>query len=102
MYTIKFDSAFVADYKRVMRCHPELKREFNVMMRELAEHGELSGSYGAHALNNPGGNYNGHIDVHLSDGADAVIVLYLPHKSNPTIRFVRMGSHAELFQGARK
>lgn len=102
MYAIKFDPAFVADYKRVMRRHPELKREFNVMMRELAEHGELSGSYGAHALNNPGGNYNDHIDVHLSDGAVDVIVLYLPYKSNPTIRFVRMGSHAELFKRARE
>ena len=46
-----------------------------------------------------GGNYNGHIDFHLSDGLVDVVVLYLPHKTNPVIRLVRMGSHQELFQG---
>lgn len=102
MYTIKFEPVFIADYKRVMQRHPELKREFNVAMHELAERGELSESYGSHVLDNPGGNYNGHIDFHLSDGVVDVVVLYLPHKANPVIRFVRMGSHAELFQGARK
>lgn len=102
MHAIKFDSAFIADYKRVMRHHPELKREFNAAMRELAERGELSGSYGAHLLDNPGGNYNGHIDFHLSEGTVDVVVLYLLHRTNPVIRFVHMGSHAELFQGARR
>ncbi len=42
---------------------------------------------------------NGHIDFHLSDGLVDVVVLYLPHKTNPVIRLVRMGSHEELFQG---
>lgn len=63
---------------------------------------EVTPPRGALSNNNPGGNNNGHIDVHLSDGAVDVIVLYLPHKSNPKIRFVRMGSHAELFKRARK
>ena len=31
-----------------------------------------------------------------------VLVLYLPHKTNPIIRFVRMGSHSLLFQGPLK
>ena len=33
------------------------------------------------------------------DGEVDVLVLYLPHKTNPIIRLVRMGSHKELFQG---
>lgn len=102
MYQIKFDSSFAADYQRVVRRHPWVRREFTAALRELAESGELPKSYGAHALNNPGGNYNGHIDFHLSDGAVDVIVLYLPHRSNPTIRFVRMGTHGELFQGPKR
>ena len=48
----------------------------------------------------PGGNYNGHIDFHLSDGLVDVVVLYLPHKTNPVIRLVRMGTHQELFSGS--
>ena len=102
MYAIKFDTSFIADYRRVTRAHPHIKGEFDAAMRELAEHGVLPGSYGARALDNPGGNYNGHIDFHLSDGAVDVVVLYLPHKTNPVIRFVRMGTHAELFRGPER
>ena len=65
----------------------------------LPIYGSLPAEYGAHELSNPGGNYNGRIDFHLSDGLVDVVVLYLPHKTNPVIRLVRMGSHEELFQG---
>lgn len=102
MHQIKFDSSFVLDYQRVVRRHPWIRREFAAALRELAESGELPESYGAHLLDNPGGNHNGHIDFHLSDGAVDVVVLYLPHRSNPIIRFVRMGSHDELFRGPQR
>ena len=102
MYQIKFDTTFVSDYWRVTRQHPSIKREFNAALRELAESGTLPGEYGAYELENPGGNYNGHIDFHLSDGEIDVVVLYLPHKTNPIIRFVRIGTHSELFQGPKR
>ena len=102
MYAIKFDSSFVSDYRKVTRRHPQIKREFEAALRVLAESGELPESYGAHVLDNPGGNYNGLIDFHLSDGIVDVVVLYLPHKTNPAIRFVRMGTHGELFQGPQR
>lgn len=99
MFEIKVEAQFKADYKRTMRVHPQLKTEFKAAVAELATHGSLPAEYGAHELSNPGGNYNGHIDFHLSDGFIDVVVLYLPHKTNPVIRLVRMGSHEELFQG---
>ena len=99
MYAIKFDASFTADYRRITRQHPQIKRELNAAIHELSENGELPDSYGAHLLDNPGGNYNGHVDFHLSDGKVDVVVLYLLHKTNPVIRFVRMGTHGELFQG---
>ncbi len=99
MYEIRLDSSFVADYRRVTRRSPRIKAEFEAAVSELAAHGELPEEYRAHILSNPGGNYNGHVDFHLSDGEVDVIVLYLPHKTNPVIRLVRMGSHDELFQG---
>ena len=97
MFEIKVEAQFKADYKRAMQSHPQLKTEFKAAVAELAAHGVLPAEYGAHELSNPGGNYNGHIDFHLSDGL--VDVVYLPHKTNPVIRLVRMGSHQELFQG---
>lgn len=102
MYTLVRDSVFVEDYKRTMRVHPELKPEFAAAVRELIATGTLPPEYQPHKLNNPGGNYNGHIDFHLSNGAVDVVVLHMPHKTNPVIRFVRMGSHDELFQGPLK
>lgn len=39
------------------------------------------------------------MDFHLSDGQVDVVVLYMPHKTNPSIRLVRMGTHEDLFQG---
>ena len=84
MYEIKVEPAFKADYARVMKRHPRLRGEFKEAVSELMR---------------TGGNYNGHIDFHLSDGMVDVVVLYMPHKSNPIIRLVRMGSHDELFQG---
>ena len=68
MFEIEIEAQFKADYKRTMRIHPQLKTEFKAAVAELAAHGSLPAEYGAHELSNPGGNYNGHIDFHLSDG----------------------------------
>lgn len=102
MYTLIRDTAFVEDYKRTMRAHPELKKDFLAAVRELAATGAVPPEYSPHVLDNPGGNYNRHVDFHLSDGVVDVVVLYMPHKTNPSIRFVRMGTHEELFRGSMK
>ncbi len=102
MYEVKPELQFQRDYRSVMRRHPELKQDFLTAVRELTQTGRVSEQYRPHMLDNPGGNYNGHMDFHLSDGKTDVIVLYVPHKTNPVIRLVRMGSHKELFQGTER
>lgn len=99
MFAIKVEPQFQSDYHRVMRRHPHLKKDFAAAIDELAKNGSLPEHYRPHKLANPGGNYNDHIDFHLSDGDVDVPVLYVPHRTNPVIRLVRMGSHRELFQG---
>ena len=99
MWEVRPEPQFRRDYKRVMREHPHLKPEFLAAVRELIATGRVPDEYRPHKLVNPGGNYNGHVDFHLSDGRIDVLVLYVPHKTNPTIRLVRMGTHRELFQG---
>ncbi len=99
MFEIRVEPAFQADYQRVMRRHPQLRAEFKAAVEELIVHGRVPASYRPHILDNPGGNYNAYWDFHLADGLVDVVVLYMPHKTNPIIRLVRMGSHAELFQG---
>ena len=102
MFEVKVEPAFQADYKRVMRAYPQLRSEFKAAVEELMANGIVPESYRPHVLGNAGGNYNGHVDFHLSDGLVDVIVLYLPHKTNPIIRLVRMGTHDELFHGPLK
>lgn len=99
MFEIKIEPVFKTDYTRVIRAHPGIKTEFKAAVGELSKNGRVPAEYNPHELNNPGGNYNGHVDFHLCDGLVDVVVLYMPHKTNPIIRLVRMGSHAELFQG---
>ncbi|MBQ9067982.1 MAG: type II toxin-antitoxin system YafQ family toxin [Eggerthellaceae bacterium] len=101
-FELRYDSVFKEDYKREMREHPELRDEFIAAVRELASTGTVPAEYSPHRLVNTGGNYNNHMDFHLSDGAVDVVVLYLPHKTNPVIRFVRMGPHSLIFQGPLK
>lgn len=96
MHEIKVEPAFKSDYTRTIKRHPQLKSEFKEAVSELMKTGTVPVEYDPHELNNPGGNYNGYIDFHLSDGIVDVMVLYLPHKTNPIIRLVRMGTHEEL------
>lgn len=102
MFAVQYEASFKTDFKRVMRRYPELLGEFKAAVAELAAHGVVPEQYRPHELKNPGGNYNGHIDFHLSDGLVDVVVLYLPHKTNPIVRLVRMGTHDELFGGPLK
>lgn len=96
---IKFESAFKADYKRVKQQRPAIAKEFAHVLKTLVEEGEVPQEYNPHLLDNPKANYTGHMEFHIAEGAFDVLVIYMPHKTNPSIRFVRMGSHAELFHG---
>lgn len=102
MYILTYDSQFKIDYKKLKKEHPELKPDLKNVLEQLRNKGTVEASYHPHILNNWGGNYNGHYELHLSDDKVDVLVLYLPHKTNPTIRLVRLGSHGELFQGPTK
>ena len=96
---IKFEPAFKSDYKRIAKKHPGIAKEFDEVLISLYEMGEIPKAYTPRFLMNPGGNYSGNMEFHLSDGKVDVIVIYKPHKTNPQVRFIRMGSHEELFRG---
>ncbi len=98
-YHVVLDPRFKSDYRRIRREYPQVARELAEVIDEFVQNGELPDAYGAHELLNPGGNYNGYWEFHLSDGAVDVLVIYIPRRREPVIRFVRMGSHRDLFQG---
>ena len=99
MFDIVFEPQFERDYGRVVREHPQVHRELATVFEEFRTTGTVPPEYRPHVLDNPGGNYNGYHEFHLLDGRFDAIVISRPHRSNPSIRFVRLGTHAELFQG---
>ena len=99
MWEIQFEQGFIRDVRAVVRQHPQIKEELAVAVEVLSETGTLPEGYFLHELDNPGGNYNGHMDFHLSDGLVDVVVHCVMHKGRMVIRFVRMGTHEELFRG---
>lgn len=71
-------------------------------LNQLHLNGIVNAKYRPHILNNRGGNYNGSYEYHLSAGKIDVLVIYMPHKTNPSIRLIRVGSHNELFHSTLK
>ena len=41
MFEIRVEPAFQADYRRVMRRHPQLRNEFKMAVEELMTHGQV-------------------------------------------------------------
>lgn len=98
MYILKPSKQFKQDFKRVKKDHPELIKEVLTALKLLREQGKVpEKTYNLHILNNPNLNYFGTLECHLADGKVDLLLIYQPHKTNPVIRLVRLGSHKELF-----
>lgn len=102
MFAIKYEPQFKKDYKKFKHEHPELIRDFKNTVKQLIKNGKVGPGYGLHILDKPGHNYSGYFDYHLIDGKVDIVIIYKPHKTNPLIRLVRIGSHKELFAGEEK
>lgn len=50
-------------------------------------------------IDRPRGIYSGYAEFHLAKGKMDVLVIYSKRPEASTIRFIRMGSHDELFDG---
>ena len=102
MYQLKIEPQFKKDYQRLKYRHPELINDLMNTLNQLHHNGIVNAEYRPHILNNRGGNYNGSYEYHLSAGKIDVLVIYMPHKTNPSIRLIRVGSHNELFYSTLK
>lgn len=88
MYELKPEPQFKKDYQNLKRSHPELISDLLETLKQLQKNGIVNSEYYPHLLNNRGGNYNGNYEYHLSDGKVDVLVIYMPHKTNPVIRLI--------------
>jgi mRNA interferase YafQ len=92
MRTIEWTSTFKRDYKRVRASprHKDIETLLNEVGNLLAEDKPLAEKRRDHGLS---GNWIGHRECHLKP--DLLLIYKLPDEK--TLRFVRMGSHSELF-----
>ena len=88
MITIKFDQQFQIDFKRISRRIPQIVTELEYVIEAIEEYGRVPESYNPHMLDRPRGIYSGY-----------VLVIYSERSEASTIRFIRLGSHDELFDG---
>ena len=102
MYKLKVEPQFKKDYQQLKHRHPELITELLNTLNQLRFNGIVEAKYQPHILSNRGGNYNGSYEYHLSDGKVDVLVIYMPHKTNPSVRLIRVGNHNELFHSTLK
>lgn len=92
MRTIEWTNAFKRDYKRTLANprHRDLAQLLEQVAAELANDVILAVKYRDHALS---GDYTNHRECHLKP--DLLLIYKKPDDS--TLRFVRLGSHSELF-----
>ena len=93
MRTIERSTAFKRDYKRIKatpRYRKDLDSLFSDVLKFLLADKALPEKYLDHSLS---GNWHGYRECHLKP--DLLLIYSKPDES--TLRFVRLGSHSELF-----
>ena len=92
MRTIEWTSAFKRDYKRTKASprHKDIETLLAQIAGLLAEDKPLEEKHHDHSL---GGGWKDHRECHLKP--DLLLIYKKP--DNVSLRFVRMGSHSELF-----
>lgn len=92
MRTIEWTSPFRRDYKRVKATprHKDIETLLSEISDMLADNKPLPAKYRDRSL---GGNWKDHRECHLKP--DLLLIYKLPN--NETLRFVRLGTHSNLF-----
>ena len=90
MYSIRTTAQFRRDVKRCQRQGKDMSL-FKVLNETLIAGQTLPEKYRDHALM---GNWRGHRDCHITPDW---LLIYRIHADEQEIEYVRMGSHAELF-----
>jgi mRNA interferase YafQ len=92
MRTIEWTSAFKRDYKKALATprHRDLAALLESIGDRLASDSVLADRHRDHSL---AGEYSGHRECHLKP--DLLLIYKKPDQA--TLRFVRLGTHSELF-----
>lgn len=94
---------FISDATRWSKQFPNIWDEIEAIMDELKETGSIPKEYHPHLLTNPMLNYSGYDEFHLLDNDKICLLVIYKLKANKSYyRFVRLGTHEELFHSNLK
>lgn len=96
---IVFDSQFQADLKQVLRRDPHIREELQDLILYIEELGDVPPGYRGHLLTHSRKTYTGYFALHLQEGKKDLVLIYHHLQKGSSFRFVRLGSHKDLFQG---
>ena len=96
-YYIRYDRQCKADVNRWKPKVSGLQAELRAAIDYVLEYGEIPDEYNPHELTDPSLPYTGDWDFHLFDGKIDLLVIYTTIHKQRGFRFIRLGSHTELF-----
>ncbi|HJE27073.1 type II toxin-antitoxin system YafQ family toxin [Limosilactobacillus pontis] len=96
-WRICFDRRFQLDVNKWKNQVDDLQGELRDIVDYIIEYGEIPSEYDPHELVDLTLPYTGTMDFHLFDGKVDLLVIYTEINKHRVFRFMRLGSHNELF-----
>lgn len=97
MYSVYPEDTFIRDTDRWSRKIPQIWNEIDAVAAIIIETGKIPEEYDPHFLSDPNLNYAGYFDFHLLDGRLDLVIIYSENNKKKAFRFIRLGTHNELF-----
>ena len=92
-WKVSFDRQFKIDVNNWRKKVDNLQVE----LQGIIDYGEIPAEYDPHELIDPTLPYTGNMDFHLFDGKVDLLIIYTEINKRKVFRFMRFGSHNELF-----
>lgn len=102
MYSIVYEKQFFKDFDYWKKIVPGLAQELKAIIEEITETGKIPDEYNPHLLTSHYLNYTGNMEFHLLDGKIGLLIIYYPYRKSGNFRFIRLGTHEELFHDQEK
>lgn len=96
-WRISYDRQFKLDVNNWRKRVDNLQTELRGIIDYILEYGEIPEEYDPHKLVDSSLPYTGNMDFHLLDGKVDLIIIYTEINKRKVFRFMRLGSHNELF-----
>ncbi|MDC2828421.1 type II toxin-antitoxin system YafQ family toxin [Limosilactobacillus mucosae] len=96
-WKITYDREFMNDVDHWSKKIDGLQTELRSIAAYILEYGEIPEEYNPHKLTDTLLPYTGNMDFHLLDGKVDIIIIYAEINKHKVFRFMRLGSHSELF-----